>query len=228
MRYLLLIGADEDVAEKAMASRRVRRVRTPGWPTWSAAACWRRTRACTRAAPRRPSGCAATRCCSPTARSSRRKEQIGGFALVDCRDLDEAIEIAAGHPAAAIGQVEIRPVLRLDGRRRRRARSPRRSGSDWGRVVAALIGMTGDWDLAEECAQEAFAAALSTWRRDGVPDRPARLADHHRPQPRDRPDPARPGRRGQAARARRRPARRSATRSTWTRWTAGSPTTGCG
>ena len=38
------------------------------------------------------------------------KEQIGGFALVDCRDLDEAIEIAAGHPAAAIGQVEIRPV----------------------------------------------------------------------------------------------------------------------
>jgi len=38
------------------------------------------------------------------------KEQIGGFALVDCADLDEAIEIAAGHPAAAIGQVEIRPA----------------------------------------------------------------------------------------------------------------------
>lgn len=38
------------------------------------------------------------------------KEQIGGLALVDCADLDEAIEIAAGHPATAIGQVEIRPV----------------------------------------------------------------------------------------------------------------------
>lgn len=38
------------------------------------------------------------------------REQIGGFALVDCRDLDEAIEIAAGHPAVRVGQVEIRPV----------------------------------------------------------------------------------------------------------------------
>jgi hypothetical protein len=38
------------------------------------------------------------------------REQIGGFALIDCADLDEAIEIAAGHPATAIGHVEIRPV----------------------------------------------------------------------------------------------------------------------
>jgi RNA polymerase sigma-70 factor, ECF subfamily len=43
---------------------------------------------------------------------------------------------------------------------------------EWGRVVAALIGMTGDWDLAEECAQEAFAQALKSWPRDGVPRRP--------------------------------------------------------
>ena len=43
---------------------------------------------------------------------------------------------------------------------------------EWGRVVAALIGMTGDWDLAEECAQDAFAQALKTWPRDGVPRRP--------------------------------------------------------
>jgi RNA polymerase sigma-70 factor, ECF subfamily len=43
---------------------------------------------------------------------------------------------------------------------------------EWGRVVAALIGMTGDWDLAEECAQDAFARALKTWPRDGVPRRP--------------------------------------------------------
>jgi RNA polymerase sigma-70 factor, ECF subfamily len=39
-------------------------------------------------------------------------------------------------------------------------------------VVAVLIGMTGDWDLAEECAQDAFAQALKTWPRDGVPRRP--------------------------------------------------------
>jgi RNA polymerase sigma-70 factor, ECF subfamily len=43
---------------------------------------------------------------------------------------------------------------------------------EWGRVVATLIGMTGDWDLAEECAQEAFAQALDRWPRDGVPRSP--------------------------------------------------------
>ncbi|MFD0060842.1 RNA polymerase sigma factor [Streptomyces sp. NPDC056690] len=43
---------------------------------------------------------------------------------------------------------------------------------EWGQVVATLIGATGDWDLAEDCAQDAFAAALTTWARDGVPRRP--------------------------------------------------------
>ncbi|MUN37478.1 RNA polymerase sigma factor [Actinomadura litoris] len=43
---------------------------------------------------------------------------------------------------------------------------------EWGQVVATLIGLTGDWDLAEDCAQDAFAAALATWERDGVPARP--------------------------------------------------------
>lgn len=38
------------------------------------------------------------------------KDQIGGFALIECSGLDEAVEIAAGHPAARFGQVEIRPV----------------------------------------------------------------------------------------------------------------------
>ena len=43
---------------------------------------------------------------------------------------------------------------------------------EWGRVVATLIRMTGDWDLAEECAQDAFAAAVARWPTDGIPDRP--------------------------------------------------------
>jgi RNA polymerase sigma-70 factor, ECF subfamily len=43
---------------------------------------------------------------------------------------------------------------------------------EWGRVVATLIRMTGDWDLAEECAQDAFTTALTRWASDGVPDRP--------------------------------------------------------
>ncbi len=45
--------------------------------------------------------------------------------------------------------------------------------SDWGRIVATLIRFTGDWDLAEECAQDAFAEAVARWPRDGIPDRPA-------------------------------------------------------
>jgi RNA polymerase sigma-70 factor, ECF subfamily len=45
--------------------------------------------------------------------------------------------------------------------------------SDWGRVVAYLIRVTGNWDLAEECAQDAFERALERWSRDGVPSSPA-------------------------------------------------------
>ncbi|MGH9030970.1 MAG: RNA polymerase sigma factor [Acidimicrobiia bacterium] len=43
---------------------------------------------------------------------------------------------------------------------------------EWGRVVATLIRVTGDWDLAEECAQDAFAQALQRWPGDGVPRNP--------------------------------------------------------
>jgi RNA polymerase sigma-70 factor, ECF subfamily len=43
---------------------------------------------------------------------------------------------------------------------------------EWGRIVATLIRATGDWDLAEDCAQGAFERALKTWPRDGIPRRP--------------------------------------------------------
>jgi RNA polymerase sigma-70 factor (ECF subfamily) len=42
----------------------------------------------------------------------------------------------------------------------------------WGRVLATLIGFLGDFDLAEEAAQEAFAIAAERWPRDGVPGNP--------------------------------------------------------
>jgi hypothetical protein len=38
------------------------------------------------------------------------KEQIGGFCLIDCSGLEEALEIAAKHPAAAYGTIEVRPL----------------------------------------------------------------------------------------------------------------------
>jgi RNA polymerase sigma-70 factor (ECF subfamily) len=44
--------------------------------------------------------------------------------------------------------------------------------SDWGRIVAALIRLVGDFDVAEEAAQEAFAAAVDQWRVSGIPDSP--------------------------------------------------------
>lgn len=45
--------------------------------------------------------------------------------------------------------------------------------SEYGAVVAHLIRVTGDWDLAEECAQDAFTKALESWSRGGVPGNPA-------------------------------------------------------
>jgi RNA polymerase sigma-70 factor, ECF subfamily len=42
----------------------------------------------------------------------------------------------------------------------------------WGRVLAAQIGFLGDFDLAEEATQEAFAIAAERWPRDGTPDNP--------------------------------------------------------
>jgi len=44
--------------------------------------------------------------------------------------------------------------------------------SDWGRIVATLIRLVGDFDTAEEAAQEAFAAAVDQWRAHGVPEFP--------------------------------------------------------
>src|SRR3981081_4655322 len=44
--------------------------------------------------------------------------------------------------------------------------------SDGGRIVATLIRLVGDFDLAEEAAQEAFTAAIDQWRASGVPEFP--------------------------------------------------------
>ena len=44
--------------------------------------------------------------------------------------------------------------------------------AEWGRVLAALVGFLGDFELAEEAAQEAFALAAERWPRDGIPTNP--------------------------------------------------------
>ena len=99
------------------------------------------------------------------------KEQIGGFAVIECEHLDDAIEVAARHPfAAARSDRDSTRLGRMTGEVEQLVAEAFRES--WGQIVATLIGMTGDWDLAEECAQDAFAAALEAWPRQGVPDVP--------------------------------------------------------
>jgi len=44
--------------------------------------------------------------------------------------------------------------------------------SESARIVSTLVRVTGDWDLAEDCMQDAFARALQVWEHDGIPDNP--------------------------------------------------------
>jgi hypothetical protein len=50
------------------------------------------------------------------------KEQIAGYDVIECADLDEAIEIAAKHPTAWLGKIEVRPIQEI------RCGSPEESG----------------------------------------------------------------------------------------------------
>jgi hypothetical protein len=110
MRYLLLISADEEVANQAMGDGCF-----DGFAEWLADL---QRRGVLRAHEGlHPSPAATTvrvrdgEVLLTDGPFIEGKEQIGGFVLVDVADLDEAVEIAAGHPATAIGQVEIRPVF---------------------------------------------------------------------------------------------------------------------
>jgi hypothetical protein len=42
------------------------------------------------------------------------KEQLGGYYVVNCKDLDEAIQIASDIPGASVGSIEVRPVMEFD------------------------------------------------------------------------------------------------------------------
>ena len=95
------------------------------------------------------------------------KEVLGGYYLVEADDLDGAIEVAARIPAARMGgSIEVRRSW-SDWRLIEQA-----FRDEWGRVLASLVGYLGDFDLAEEAAQEAFATAAERWARDGAPDNP--------------------------------------------------------
>ena len=86
--------------------------------------------------------------------------------------MEEALELAVAHPLARFHMVEVRPLLGRMSASGAEAAVQAAFKDEWGRIVATLIRRTGNWDLAEECAQEAFAQALTSWARDGVPARP--------------------------------------------------------
>ena len=99
------------------------------------------------------------------------KEQIGGFFLIEAKDMDEACAVASRFPPARIGIIEVRPVQELTALLVREAvDAVYRSESR--RVLATLIRLLGDFDLAEEAMHDAFAAAVEQWPREGMPANP--------------------------------------------------------
>src|SRR5438128_452370 len=131
----------------------------------SAASC-----GCKASRRRRPFVSTRARQCSPTVRSSTARSSSAGCSCSTWRTSTR------------------RPRLRFGSRstthpdwRSKCGRSSDRSGEvledvfreEWGRVLAALVGLLGDIELAEEAAQDAFATAAERWPRDGSPDNPA-------------------------------------------------------
>ena len=98
------------------------------------------------------------------------KEVFAGYYVFELDNLDAAIEhrgacpggtarrLGRGAPAGA----RLIPTPVLDSVFRRH----------WGRVVASLVGYLGDFELAEDAAQEAFAIAAERWPRQGTPENP--------------------------------------------------------
>lgn len=110
MRYMLMICGDEQAVERLMAEREL-----AGCNGWSEE--MERRGVLRGGEGLQPTSTATT----VRVRSggvlvadgpfAETKEQMGGFSLIECADLDEAIEVAARHPAAEFGVIEIRPVL---------------------------------------------------------------------------------------------------------------------
>jgi hypothetical protein len=110
MRYLLLISADEEQAKQAMC-----RGEFATFTEWLADLQRRGVLRAHEGLQPSADGTTVRVRDSQVLRTDgpyiEGREQIGGFVLIEGVDLDEAVAIAAGHPAAKLGQVEIRPVI---------------------------------------------------------------------------------------------------------------------
>ncbi|MFI6030333.1 YciI family protein [Amycolatopsis magusensis] len=103
MRYLLMIGGDDEAAANEGCGGWTERMEDRGVLR---AAIGLRPKE--EAVTVRVRGDEVLRTDGPFAET---KEQIGGFGVIECADLDEAVEIAAAHPVAHRGLIEIRPVI---------------------------------------------------------------------------------------------------------------------
>ena len=100
------------------------------------------------------------------------KEILAGYYLLDCADLDEAIGWARPAADRRVRVGRGAPGVRTGGPPGRVTDVERAFREHHGAVLALLIRHVGDFDLAEEALQDAFAAATATWPRDGVPENP--------------------------------------------------------
>ena len=100
------------------------------------------------------------------------KEYLAGYYMIEAPDLDAALAWAAKVPNAAYGTVEVRPVLEIPAAAHGVNDVERAFREEGPAVLATLIRHVGDIGLAEDALQDAFAAAVATWPRDGVPASP--------------------------------------------------------
>ena len=117
---------------------------------------------------------------SPTGRSRRPRSSSPGTTWSSAADLDDAIEAAARIPGAQArhrrGPAD--PGARLSGPTAEARPTPDDAVADapfredYGRALATLIRVLGDFDLAEEAVADAYLVALEHWPVDGVPDNP--------------------------------------------------------
>ena len=101
------------------------------------------------------------------------KEQLGGYYMVECENLDRRSRRPRIPSANAAARSRSgRPRRTSAARVVRSEVVDRLFRQESGRAVATLVRALGDFDLAEEAVQEAFAVALDRWKAHGVPDNP--------------------------------------------------------
>ena len=116
-------------------------------------------------------------------RSPRRRKCSAGYYVLDCENLDQALEYAAKIPSAEFGSIEVRPLMSVPACDVTPAVMASTTDvgraveavfrQEWSRIIGALVRVTHSLEIAEDAVQEAFAIAVQAWPSTGIPNRPA-------------------------------------------------------